>query len=114
MQIRKTLKTQPPQNDFEKSLQLELFTSWRDLATLLNGGLMFSDNFNCATVNVSDTGVVNTEFTVAHALKRIPIGYLVIRRNKAGTVYDSGTAFDTGNIYLKCSVANVNLTVIIF
>lgn len=114
MQIRKRIKTAKPENDFENVLERELLSAWLELATLLNGGLGFNDNFNCDIVPVADTGTVNTEFAVAHGLKRIPTGYLVIRRNKAGVVFDSGTTFTIANIYLKCSVANTQITVLIF
>lgn len=114
MQIRKRLKTTKPETDFDVSLEQELHSGWLELATLLNKGLSFIDNFNAVTVTVADTGVANTEFSFAHGLKRIPTGYLVIRRNKAGVVYDSGTTWTVSTIYLKCSVANVSITVIVF
>lgn len=114
MQLRKRLKTSPPESNFDQALEQELFSAWPELASIINRGLNFSDNFNCLTVVVADTGAANTEFTVAHSLKRIPTGYLVIRRDKAGVVYDSGTAFTVSNIYLKCSTANTAITVIVF
>lgn len=52
----------------------------------------------------------DTEFTVAHDLGRAVVGYFVIRLDKAGVVYDSGTAWTTSNIYLKCNVASVACT----
>ena len=59
---------------------------------------------------VSDTGVANTEFTVSHSLGAVPIGYLVIKIDKAGVVYDSGTTWTSTDIYLKCSASNANVT----
>lgn len=114
MQIRKRIKTTVPKTEFDKALEQELLSAWTELSTLLNGGLGFVDNFNSAKVTVADTGTANTEFTIAHGLKRIPIGYLVITIDKAGIVYASGTAWTAVNMYLKCSAANCNITVIIF
>lgn len=113
-QLRKKLKTAAPESNFDQALEQELLSAWFELSVLLNKGLGFVDNFNCVSVTVADTGGANTEFTVAHSLKRIPTGYLVIRRDKGGVIYDSGTTFTVANIYLKCSVANAAITVLIF
>ena len=59
---------------------------------------------------VSDTGLVDTEFTVAHTLGVIPTTFLVMDINKGGVVYDSGTAWTSTTAYFKCSVANANVT----
>ncbi len=114
MQVRRRIKTVKPENEFERTLESELQSYALEVAQMLNKGLFFSDNFNAATVAVADTGGADTEFTVAHSLKRIPSGYLVIRRSKAGVVYDSGTPFSATNVYLKCSAVNAAITVLIF
>jgi hypothetical protein len=72
------------------------------------------DNIDGAFGVVSDTGVVNTQFSVTHNLNRIPIGYHVIMQNKAGSFYTSGTAWTDTQIFLKCSVANVSVRFFIF
>ena len=59
---------------------------------------------------VTDTGSANTEFVVAHTLGAVPVGYLVLKQNKAGSIYDSGTTWTDTNIYLKGSAANMNVT----
>lgn len=58
---------------------------------------------------VSDTGNANTEFSFTHGLGAVPVGFLVINIDKGGVVYDSGTAWTSTTIYLKCSVANANV-----
>lgn len=71
-------------------------------------------------VIVTTPATANTEFAVAHSLKdkngnaRIPQGYLVVRRSANGVVYDGTTSWTTSNIYLKCSAASVNITLLIF
>jgi len=59
---------------------------------------------------VADTGSANTEFSVTHSLGVVPIGFLVTNIDKGGVVYDSGTAWTTTAINLKCSVANAAVT----
>lgn len=50
--------------------------------------------------------VANTETAVAHGLARVPTKMWLKYKDRACDVYDSGTAWTTTNIYLKCSVAN--------
>ena len=63
---------------------------------------------------ISDTGSADTEFTVAHSLGRVPVGFVTILNDKGGTVYDSGTTWTASNIYLKCNTANCNISIFIF
>ncbi len=114
MQIRKRIKTAQPTNDFEKVLEQELHSAWLELSTLINGGLKFGDNFSCAIKNVSNTGLGGTEITIAHGLKRIPIGYVLIRTDGITSLYDSTTPWTIDNIYIKNYFDNNNITVLIF
>jgi len=52
----------------------------------------------------------DTEFSVSHTLGAVPIGYIVIKVDKAGVVYDSGTTWTSTTIYLKCSEAATTMT----
>ncbi|UCD07833.1 MAG: hypothetical protein JSW41_02610, partial [Candidatus Aenigmatarchaeota archaeon] len=71
-------------------------------------------NFDAMYVQMSDTGAANTEFSVTHQLDRVPVGYIVTYINKAGVIYDSGTAWTATTMYLKCSVANTTVTLLIW
>ncbi len=56
----------------------------------------------------------DAENTLAHGLGSIPIGYLILGQDKAGSLYqldDTGTAWTATNIYLKCDVASVTFLV---
>lgn len=70
-------------------------------------------------VKVTTAGA-DTEVVVAHGLTDangtaiVPAGFLVIGRDKAGVVYDSGTANTTTALNIKCSVATVALTLWVF
>lgn len=59
---------------------------------------------------VVTTGLADAEKTVSHTLGSIPIGYLVLKQDKAGSLYAGSTAWTSSNIYLKCSVATVTFT----
>ena len=115
-QIRKRIKTAKPdeKNEFEKALEQELYSFSTELAQILNKGLLFTDNFNAEIKTIADSGNADSENTVAHTLKRVPTGYIVLKINKAGIVYDSGTAWTDTNLYLKCSAANCAITLMVF
>lgn len=69
-------------------------------------GENISGTFQVYTSNA----VADTEDTIAHGLGVAPIGFLVINIDKGGVVYDGGTAWDSTNIYLKCSTAATTIT----
>lgn len=116
MQIRNRIKTTNPdqKNEFEKALAAELFSFSGELAQILNKGIKFADNFNAEIKTIADSGVANSENTVAHTLKRTPIGYIVLKIDKGGVLYDSGTAWTDTDIYLKCGAANCAITLLVF
>ncbi len=64
--------------------------------------------------SVTDTGTVNTEFSVTHNLGVVPDGYLVAYKDKAGDIYDGDTAWDGSKIYLKASTASMSIKVLVF
>ena len=58
----------------------------------------------------------DTEDTIAHTIGSVPLGYIVMTQNKAGSLYGTaslGTAWTSSNIYLKCSVASVTFLLFI-
>ena len=62
------------------------------------------------------SGTPDAENTIAHGLGAIPVGYIIMGQDKAGSLYqldDTGTAWDTTNIYLKCDIASVTFKVFI-
>lgn len=86
----------------------------RNLDSILNRAIRFQDNVDCRLVTFTSSNTPDAENTVAHTLRKVPTGYLVYSRNKAGTVYDGTTAWDSSLIYLKCNVASVAVKIIVF
>lgn len=72
-----------------------------------------AQNIKGAWAVVANTGAANAQFTVTHNLGYVPVAFDVKRINLAGTVYDSGVAWTTTQIFLKCSVANAAVTLFI-
>lgn len=56
----------------------------------------------------------DTEFAVTHGLGRLPLGWLIIMQDKAGSVYLGATARTTEKLFLKCSVASVAIRILVF
>jgi len=53
----------------------------------------------------------DTQFSVTHGLKRIPVGYIVMGKDRAADLYDGTTAWTIDTIYWRCNVASAAITV---
>lgn len=85
----------------------------KDILRALNHKLTFADNFQCVTVDIADSGVADTEFTVRHNLGVIPQGY--IANSAAGLVNDSDKSnWSATEIKIKCSASNASIRLVIF
>ena len=113
MKLPFRINTGKPESVFDKFLEKELSSYSRTLGTIINNGIKFADNVNCAIKEVADTGLADSEFSVAHGLGRTPVGYFIIGRDCACSVYDGGSANTATTLYLRCSVANAALKVLI-
>lgn len=113
MEFKEILLPQPKnQNELETTRALqELMTN---LKTILNGGILFSDNFDMDMTEFTADAVADAENTIAHGLGKIPSGYIVYYQDAAGSLYDSGTSWTSTNIYLKSSVADVTYKILVF
>jgi hypothetical protein len=65
-----------------------------------------------ATVTASATP--DTEFTIEHGLGSVPLGFLVISKDRACDVYLSATAATESEIFLKCNTASAVLKIVVF
>jgi hypothetical protein len=91
---------------------------WEQTARVINGGISFGagttkDNIDGAWVAVANTGAANTNFTVTHNLGRVPVGYLVMTKDRAVDVYTGTIAATNTQLTLKASVANAVVTLFI-
>ncbi len=75
-----------------------------------NNTINMGENILGQFVTYTTNGSANTEDTVSHNLKSVPVGYIVVKQNKAGSIYDSGTTWNSSNLYLKCSVTSMLVT----
>lgn len=61
-------------------------------------------------LQVTTNGTKDTEDTFTHTCGTVPVGYIIVWQDKAGSLYQgpsTGTAWTSTRIYLKCSVASV-------
>jgi hypothetical protein len=104
-----------PANKKEMDVFNSISKFFESIRLILNGGLLFADNFDMRMVTFTTAGA-NTEVEIAHTLGKIPIGYTVYGQDVAGSLYTStgGTAWSKTSIYLKSSVATVTFKVLVF
>jgi len=70
-------------------------------------GENISGEFQVITTNAS----ADTEDAFAHTLGSVPIGYIVLSRDKGGVIYDGSTSWTSTNIYLRSNVTSVATTI---
>lgn len=113
MQIRKPVRLTPEENNHDKVLL--------DTYKALRGNISFGkqeqtgvvrDNIDCAIVNISNTGLASTNFSITHNLNRIPVGVHPVKQSDFG-IYKFVSATKT-TLTLQCNLANVNVTFCIF
>jgi hypothetical protein len=89
----------------------------RGIISKINGFISFgtgisgtrAGNLDAQYIDVYTPGA-DVEFAVPHGLERKPIGYDVVRQDKACNVYDSsGGSWGYDIMYLKCDTANVTI-----
>ena len=95
----------------------------RSVIAKLNGLLTFGSgdtgrragNIDAVVFDYLTPSVADTEFPVPHGLNRRPWGYLVVRRDKAVTVYDSSVgSWDDKLMYLKANASSATVKLLIW
>lgn len=102
-----------PDNDFEKNLEKGLLKLAEQVREILNGGLRFEDNFSIELKTITTHATPDTETAYTHTLKRVPIGFIVYDRNKAGILYAGSSANTATTIYIRSNVASVTAKILI-
>ncbi len=83
--------------------------------TALNNGLTFQDNIRSSLIAVQFPSTANQNIQIAHNLNALPTGYIPVRLSAACNVYDGLSAvIGTTFLNLKCSIAGVTATILVF
>lgn len=84
------------------------------LKAILDRGISFDDNMDVRRVSVASHATPGTEFSVAHTLGKVPLGYIVSGQSAAGSVYDGATANTATTLYLKSDASAATFRLIVF
>lgn len=107
-------KDAPDIREFDRQL-LQILDEWnQNLRAILERGISRDDNIDDAEVEFTSNAVADTEDTVAHGLGKVPSGFIVVNKDKAGVLYDGGTTWTSTNIYLKSNVASTTYKIRVF
>jgi len=92
---------------------------YETLAKTVNGQISFGDgthreNIDGNWVSVTTPGTANTDFTVNHALGRVPVGYIVVDKAAAVDVYTGSVGATKTQLTLRATVINVAIQLFIF
>lgn len=68
------------------------------------------ENIDGQFLTITTNGTANTESTFTHTLGSVPVGYIILWQDKAGSIYQgpaTGTAWTSTGISLKGSVVSI-------
>lgn len=105
-------------DQYDNSDIINYDTDFNNVINCLNGRVRFGpgtsgnngENIAGQFLTIVTNAIANTETTFTHTMGSIPVGYLILGQDKAGSLYqlyDTGTAWTNNTISLKCSVASV-------
>lgn len=103
-----------PADPYAKDLDRSLDKIFAILFEILNNGISFDDNFDAFKSEITTDATPGTETAIAHGLKRIPVGMLVLEKDKPAHIYKGPTDKDETNFYIASDVALVKATILIF
>jgi hypothetical protein len=103
----------------DKKYKSDLDKDVKTLTFAMQGKVRFGDgtdgsngeNISGQFQDITSHASANTEFTVAHTLGAIPVGFIVLYQDKAGSLYQApttGTAWSKTAIYLKSDVSSLS------
>lgn len=99
---------------FDENLVKSLEALTNTLTAMFDKGVNVNDNMDVEILTVTTDATPDTESSHAHTLKRVPTGYLVASKDKAGIIYDGSTTNTTTTLYLRSDTASVTAKVIVF
>jgi hypothetical protein len=118
MKLVKTSNLSSRKNDtsqYDKNIDTDISS----LFTALKGRLRFgspTDGYRGENISgefqvFTSNATPDTEDTVAHTIGAVPVGYIVLKQNKAGSLYLGTTSWTSSNVYFKSNVASVAFTI---
>lgn len=84
-----------------------------EIVSTCNGGLEFDKNIMSQTVTVTFPSSANSEIAISHSLNKEISDYIICKKSVACDVYDGVSASTKRTVYLKCSVANAVVKIIL-
>jgi hypothetical protein len=85
-----------------------------NLKAILDRGGSFDDNMDVRRVSVVSHVTPGTEFSVAHTLGKVPLGYITAGQNAAGSVRDGTTSNTATTLFLKSDASSATFRLIVF
>lgn len=87
----------------------------KNVSNALQNGLSFQDNIRSSIVPVKFSTTANQNIQILHGLNAQPIGYIPIQTSAACSIYNGNSlVMNATFINLKCSVAGITATILVF
>jgi hypothetical protein len=100
-----------------------LLDVFRGIVAAVNGHLSLGSgitghragNLDAQYIDFLCPAIRDTEFIVPHGLGRVPVGYVVVRIDRAANVYDSSVgSWSPTLLYLKCDTASASIRLMVW
>lgn len=94
----------------------------RGIISTLNGGISFGDGISPSAaghidgqwLRITFPATPDTQVAVPHGLKRTPVGFIIMRKDRAADIYEANSGgWGPTTLYLKSSVASATVTIVV-
>jgi hypothetical protein len=117
----KTVKQSININNEIGTYEQQLDSDVKNLFLLSQGRIRFGagvdgergENISGEWQTYTSNATPDTADSITHTLGSVPIGFIVVNLDKGAVIYDSGTAWTTTTISLKCNTASTTATIFI-
>ena len=99
---------------FDKDLIYTLSSNSSNLKVILDAGISIKDNMDMVTASVVSDATPGVEFSLSHALGKVPLGYIVIGQDGAGSIYDGTTSNTKTDVYFKSDVGSRTFRLLLY
>ena len=99
---------------FDKDLVSVLSGHSDNLLGILDRGISIDDNMDMNRFSIVSHVTPHSEFSAAHGLGKIPVGYIVYGQTATGCIYDGSTTNTKTTIYLRSDTSAATFKLIVF
>lgn len=99
---------------FDKDLIAALNANSLNMKGILDAGISIKDNMDMVTATVLSDATPGVEFSLSHKLGKVPIGYIVVGQDGAGSIFDGTTTNTKTDVYFKSDAVSITFRLLLY